>query len=78
MLLRSIGTRSDTKDWFDRSWSTDNGATWGETREESFIREAEGGVERNYVFRGLQTRFATGTSSSPTSASSLPTIPSRG
>ena len=52
MLLRSVSTRSDTKDWFDRSWSTDNGATWGETREESFIREVAGGVERNYALPG--------------------------
>jgi len=53
MLLRSYMTRSDTKDWFERSWSNDNGRTWGETREESFIRETPEGVERNNSVPGF-------------------------
>ncbi len=53
LMLRSYSTRSDTKDRFERLFSEDNGQSWSEPQEESFIRHTQEGVERNNIQPGF-------------------------
>lgn len=48
MRLRSIGTRDDTEDFQERSFSLDNGRTWSEWESIQFIFMEAGGTRRRY------------------------------